>query len=132
MLRRLRRQAPDDDAATLSAALVRRVVEGVVSQARAEGLEDSEDATTAALATTRQRHPPLSPPSLERCEVSGERLHVAWRQPDGGEAAEWVVFNVPYLDGPEQITAFNNSRCFTRTSSTAVSPPRRPDSEVLK
>ena len=97
MLRRLRRQAPDDDAATLSAALVRRVVEGVVRQARAEGLEDAEDAAaapvaaTAALATTRQRQPPLSPPLLERCEVSGERLHVAWRQPDGGEAAEWVV-----------------------------------------
>lgn len=97
MLRRLRRQAPDDDAATLSAALVRRVVEGVVSQARAEGLQDAEDAAaapavaTAALATTRQRQPALSPPLLERCEVSGERLHVAWRQPDGGEAAEWVV-----------------------------------------
>ena len=91
MLRRLRRQAPDDDAATLSAALVRRIVEGVVSQARAEGLEDAEDAATAALAPARQRQPPLSPPLLERCEVSGERLHVAWRQPDGGEAAEWVV-----------------------------------------
>ena len=50
MLRRLRRQAPDDDAATLSAALVRRVVEGVVRQARAEGVEDAEDAATAALA----------------------------------------------------------------------------------
>ena len=93
MLRRLRRQAPDDDAATLSAALVRRVVEGVVRQARAEGLEDAEDAATAALATTRQRQPPLSPPLLERCEVSGERLHVAWRQPDGGEAAEWVCIS---------------------------------------
>ena len=93
MLRRLRRQ-PDDDAATLSTALVRRIVEGLVSQARADGLDDAEDAAaaaTAALATTRQRQPPLSPPFLERCEVSGERLHVAWRQSDGAEAAEWVV-----------------------------------------
>ena len=89
----LSRAAPDDE--VLAQAVASRLVGGVIKQVLADAQAADAAAAKAArveAAAARQRQlQPLAAPVVERCEACGDRLHVAWRQPDGEAASSWVV-----------------------------------------